>query len=151
MTLRATATYAFEAIDDMLDLVPLAGRRALDRAAKKISLAGWRTLSLEARRAIVDAGARAEVPVASVRAALLAATPPPVDLVASPEPDAVTVPTRVQSALGVERPIDDVAWRALTPLDRFALASLASRSRSESLLHAYDELIGAPPSGEGST
>lgn len=140
MTNRATAIYAFEALDEMLDLVPLAGRRALDRAGKKLSLAAWRSLPLEARRAIVDAGTRAEVPVASVCAALVGATPPPVDIVAPPEPD-IALPSLVQSALGAERILDDAAWRALSPLARFALASLASRGRAESLALAYDELL----------
>jgi len=143
MTDRAAGTYAFEAIDATLDLVPLAGRRALDRAGKKLSLDAWRALTLDARRAIVDAGTRAEVPVAYVCAALVEASPAPAEIVAPPEPDAASLPALVRSALGAERALDAAAWRGLTPLARFALASLASRSRSVSLSLAYDELFGA--------
>ena len=48
--------YAFEEIDETLPLVPLAARRALDAAGKKLSLAGWLSLPVARRAVLVEAG-----------------------------------------------------------------------------------------------
>ena len=50
------AVYAFEGIDAQWLLVPLAARRILDAWGAKLSLAGWLSLSLEDRHALVRAG-----------------------------------------------------------------------------------------------
>ena len=64
--------YAFEGIGEDLDLVPLAGRRALDAVARKVSLEGWRALPIPSRRAIVVAGSAEVVDVARVLEAIAA-------------------------------------------------------------------------------
>ena len=42
--------YQFDGISSELELVPLAARRALDRAGRKLSLGAWRHLDHAARR-----------------------------------------------------------------------------------------------------
>lgn len=116
------SVYRFEEIGDDLSLVPLAGRRALDAAGRKVGLEAWRSLSIEARAAIVEAGAAAVVDGAHVRALLGGVEGTP--LVAEAEPDAMEPPAAV-AALGVSA----ARWASLTPLDRWALASLARRER----------------------
>jgi hypothetical protein len=96
-TVSAVIVYAFEGIDERLDLVPLAGRRALDAAARKVGLEAWRALPLPERRAIVAAGS------------------------------------------GLDG-LDAARWRALRGLDRWALASLASRQRHDGLAALLSEL-----------
>ncbi len=136
--------YRFDEVDPSgLDLVPMAARRALDRAGLKVSLAGWKTLELPARRAIASAGAAAIVDVEAVKRAVRGANPPtePFDAIESPPSD--HVPTAVQSALGDERRIPDALWASLSALDRYTLHKVASRGKPERLDAAYDEIVGA--------
>ena len=119
-TVIAVIVYAFEGIDEALDLVPLAGRRALDAAARKVGLEAWRALPLGTRRAIVEAGSAEAVEVARVLDAI--ATVPHTPLAASPEPSRDVVPAAL-AALPLAR------WRALRALDRWALENLARRGR----------------------
>jgi hypothetical protein len=118
--------YAFEGTDEGLDLVPLAGRRALDAARLKVGLATWRTLPLSKRTAIVEAGAEAVVDAAAVTALVAGAETSRID--PEPEPDPGTVPEAL-ARLGVSAD----RWSALRALDRWALASLARRGRTETL------------------
>ena len=128
--------YRFEELDEGLDLVPLAGRRALDRAGRKLGLEAWRRLSLADRSAITNAGARDVVDVVGVQA--LVATMETSRIEARAEPDAQQVPAEVAASLEV--PLSPAGWAALRPLDRWVLDSLASRGRTETLRAALSEL-----------
>jgi molybdopterin-guanine dinucleotide biosynthesis protein A len=122
--------YRFEDAGAPLDLVPLAGRRALDRVGRKVSLEAWRRMSLDARAAIVCAGAAERVDPAAVNAALTTVESVPID--AAPEPDARAAPGGLV--------IDPERWAELRALDRWVLASLLMRGRSETLRAALVEL-----------
>ena len=132
--------YFFDGIDATLDLVPLSARRALDRAGFKPSLEAWRELSIEQRRAMVEAGAAQIVDLQRVEAALgalpIPRTPP------AEEPAVGRVPDAVRAAYGAERPISDALWLSLSALDRYALSHVATRGKSERLAAAYVEIIG---------
>lgn len=130
-TVSAVIVYAFEGIDERLDLVPLAGRRALDAAARKVGLEAWRALPLPERRAIVAAGSADVVDVSRVLAALAEA--PSTPIVARPEPTRDALPDGLDG-------LDAARWRALRGLDRWALASLASRQRHDGLAALLSEL-----------
>ena len=78
--------YGFEAIDETLPFLPLAARRVLDALGQKLSLEGWLSLDLEARRQIVRAGAGDAVDP-SARAILDRATPRAASVEPLPEPD----------------------------------------------------------------
>jgi hypothetical protein len=126
--------YRFEGISDALELVPLAARRALDAAGRKVGLEAWRAMPLAARASIVEAGAAAQVDVRAVRDALEAVDATPIEAVA--EPDPVTPPTSVV-ALGVSA----ARWASMGALDRWALASLARRGKDESAGALLAELV----------
>lgn len=128
-----TGPYRFEGIGDELDLVPLAGRRALDAAGLKVGLAAWRGLAHEARSAIVRAGTSEIVDTALVHARLAGVESSPV--AAAAEPDATSVPEPV-TRFGV----DASTWRSLSALDRWALESLARRGKDEAVAALLAEL-----------
>lgn len=127
--------YRFEAIDETLDLVPLAGRRALDRAGRKVGLEAWRRLSPTARAAIVEAGASAVVDAGRVRELLAGVEASPLE--GRAEPSATVVPPAL-SAAGVR--LSTERWAALRALDRWALESLAARERTDALRSLLAEL-----------
>jgi hemerythrin-like domain-containing protein len=139
------AVYRFEGIDASLTLVPLAGRRALDAAGRKVGLEAWRAMPREARRSIVDAGGAERVGVQAVRAALDGVETRRVE--GRPDPDLAHVPGVVRAALASFLELDDVRWSALRSLDRWAFASLAERGRFEGLRALAEELglISPPP------
>jgi cyclic pyranopterin monophosphate synthase len=134
--------YAFDGVDERLDLVPLAARRALDRAGLKLSLEGWRSLALEARRTISDAGSRAMLDVAPVIVLANRAEPRPERIEPVDEPPSDEPPPVVVAALGSGRPLSPAVWASLSALDRFALAKVADRGRIERIASAYDEIVG---------
>ena len=126
--MKSPPIYRFEGIDDSLDLVPLAARRALDAVALKVSLDAWRQAPIAVRQALVAFGAEAEVDAAAVRAAIAEAFLPSSQVAPSDEPSAEEVP----SELG--RVVTDLVWRALTPLDRYALWKVARGKHPEDVL-----------------
>jgi cyclic pyranopterin phosphate synthase len=132
--------YFFDGIDATLDLVPLAARRALDRAGLKPSLEAWRELPLERRRGIVTAGAAQIVDIEQVELALGAHSIPRMSRLE--EPAVGRVPEAVRAAYGADRPISEALWLSLSALDRYALTSVAGRGKSERLASAYAEIIG---------
>jgi cyclic pyranopterin phosphate synthase len=141
--------YSFEEMSDTLDLVPLSARRALDRAGRKVSLATWRAMALDVRRAVVQAGADDIVDGDRVQRAL-AESGVPFDAIApldDPAPD--TVPETLRAILGPA--VSDDTWRSLSPLDRYALAKVAlkaapctgerPRRGEDALLRALSEIV----------
>ncbi len=131
--------YFFDGIDATLDLVPLAARRALDRAGFKPSLEAWRALSLGQRQAIAAAGSGV-VDVAQVELVLAAQPIPRIE--PTEEPSILSVPEELRAAYGAERAISDAVWLGLTPLDRYALAKVAARGNGDRLAAAYAEIVG---------
>lgn len=128
MGVRGVLPFERPEIDDSLELLPLAARRALDLAGLHLSLEGWRALSLETRRAIVEAGAGAHIDVAEVarRAAESAIAPRAIDV--RPDLDAAALPGALVPLLGPDAERAARAWPALAPLSRYALAHVARRS-----------------------
>jgi cyclic pyranopterin phosphate synthase len=134
--------FAFEEIGPTLDLVPLAARRALDAAGCKVSLEAWRALAVDARRALVLAGAAERVDAKDVRARLKRERVPFARIDAVADPPAKKTPAAVVRALGHD--VADATWRALSPLERYALVKLAGRSRSDRLERAHNEIVLVP-------
>lgn len=127
--------YRFECIDDSLDLVPLAGRRALDAAGAKVALASWRAMDLEARQSIVELGSASSVDGSSVRARLDESRVAYDAMAPERDPGEATVPDVLARSLTPE------AWRALSPVDWYALLKVASGKHPESVLpHACAEI-----------
>ncbi len=139
--------FSFE-VSDGLDLLPLSARRALDRAGVKLSLEGWKSLSLADRQALAEAGLEADVPVERVRAlcAPAGAAARPIEPV--PEPNLPTPPADLQAALGPDHPIDEAAWGRLPRLARHALLHLTRSGQTARLQALRDELLGGPRGGQ---
>jgi cyclic pyranopterin phosphate synthase len=136
-----SGVYAFEAIDDSLPYVPLAGRRVLDAVGRKVSLEAWASLAVQDRRRIVDAGAGDAVDL-SVITIVDGVTRKAAHIPPEPEPDPEHVPPSLAGALGYSQPLDTARWRALRPLDRYALVKYAAKP--EKLARAYEEILGVP-------
>lgn len=134
--------YRFDGVDESLELVPLAARRALDGAGLKLSLDGWQSLSLEARRELTRAGSGDLVDAARVEELTRAAAPAAERIEPLDEPVSTAPPAVVEAALGVERALPPALWAALAPLDRYALAKVAARGRAERIADAYREIVG---------
>jgi molybdopterin synthase catalytic subunit len=152
---RLLGVYAFEAeeVGAALELLPLAARRALDRAGLHLSLEGWRTLSLESRRALIAAGAQAEVDTALVRARAAECSLTARSIEPVPELDAAMPGSELEASLGGDAARVVAAWPALHPLSRFALAHLATRAAERGdrtrLAAALGELFPADPGARG--
>jgi cyclic pyranopterin phosphate synthase len=134
----APGVYAFEEIDEALLLIPLAARRALDAAGRKLSLEEWLAMPVEARRRVVAAGCGEGVDP-GVEGLLDAVAPGTPRIAPQLEPDAEAVPIGIALALGPSRPLDDGRWRTLHPLERYVLAKYAARP--EKLALAYGEIV----------
>jgi len=134
--------YGFDQVDERLELLPMAARRALDHAGIRLSREGWSSLPLDVRKRIVTAGSSRDVDLPLVRRECARARPEPepTDPVADPPRDAV--PDAVAASLGPERPLSNAVWAALSPLERFALQKVAARGRQERIIAAYDEIVG---------
>ena len=65
--------YSFDVDAETLELVPLAARRALDHAGRKLSLAGWTSLADADRRALTRLGSTSPVDLDAVARILRAA------------------------------------------------------------------------------
>jgi cyclic pyranopterin phosphate synthase len=134
--------YRFDEVDERLELLPMAARRALDHAGLRLSREGWGSLTLEARRRIVAAGAGRHVDVAAIGRECESARPPPEPTAVVADPPSAVVPEALTTSLGPSRPLDVSVWSALSALDRFALVKAASRGRPERLASVYDEVVG---------
>jgi molybdenum cofactor biosynthesis protein MoaC len=134
--------FSFDRAGTNLDLVPLAARRALDRAGCKLSLAGWRGLPLILRRELVSLGGEPQVSVERVQAIVAGATPsaesvPPIAELSAEAPSPEVV--EVYRAWGR---LSAAIWSQLTPLARYALAKVALSHDGERAEAAYKEIVG---------
>lgn len=134
--------YRFDGVTSELELLPLAARRALDRAGLKLSLEGWRSLAREARERLVELGSDTDVDVPAVRDVCALASVAPTTLEPLPEESAEAPPRELLAALGPERPVPLGLWPLLSPLDRYALVKVARRGNPERLEAAYREIVG---------
>ena len=147
--------YAFEDIDDELPLVPLAARRALDVAGRKLSLKAWQALALPRRQELVRQGRSARVDVSAVHAAVAQAAPPATPIDADDESRLVDPSAELLAAVHAAagpQALDAARWHTLDPLARFALVHVALRGHPGRVREACDEILGGlshiSPTGE---
>lgn len=134
--------YRFDGVDATFDLLPLAARRALDHAGRKLSLEGFRSLSVPEREQLARLGSEDVVDVTLVHAIVLASKPPPEAMHVCGDPSPIAPDDQLLSAFGSGRPIPPATWSALTALDRYALAKVARSQNSDRLDAAYTEIVG---------
>jgi molybdenum cofactor biosynthesis protein MoaC len=134
--------YSFDRAGPSLELVPLAARRALDRAGCKLPLAGWRGLPLILRRELVSLGGEAQVPVERVQQIVAGATPSGEPVAPLPELSAEAPSPEVVEVYRPHGRLSAAIWSQLTPLARYALAKVASTHDGERAEAAYKEIVG---------
>jgi hypothetical protein len=139
--LRIAGIFAFETdFAGTLHCIPMSVRMKLDAVGIKLSLKQWNRLPAAQRQALIDRTCEGGAQAAAYREFLVGAiathTQSPVEYAsvdASPAwADAGTVPTRViewARSAGVAPP-SATQWRALTPLQRFALFKLTRPGHS---------------------
>ncbi len=129
--------FAFDDADAGLELVPLAARRALDEAELKLSLDGWKSLSIEDRRSLAETGSLDVVDIPRARSIAERASSPP-KRIGPPAPVSREV---VERALDEARPLALAVWDALSSIERYVLVKVAHDV--ERVRRAYDEIVGA--------
>jgi len=134
--------FEFDVNDPHLSLVPLAARRLFDALGAKLSLEGWRSLSLEQRRQLVELGSADSLDAERARGILATADPLPRDTDAVGDPEVDHVPRHVTNLLDSERPLSQSTWLTLTPLERWVLDKVAKSKNPDRLPNAYDEILG---------
>ena len=142
--------FRFDGVDSGFELLPMAARRALDHAGRKLSLEGFRSLTLAEREALAELGCSEQVDVSVVLQLAERGKPAPevIEPVADPSPvapsDAVVV------AFGPARLIPAASWSALGSLERYALSKVALGKKEERRQNAYDEIMSSTNPGSKS-
>lgn len=138
----AVTSYSFDVDAERLELIPLAARRALDRAGRKLALSAWQGLPRSQRRALVDLGSAPDVDVTAVARAVDGADPTPAPIPPLSDPPADAPPAEVVRAFAPHGSLTPAIWTSLSELDRYALAKLAASSDQERQRAAYSEIVG---------
>jgi cyclic pyranopterin phosphate synthase len=141
--LGAVKLFAFDGVGAELELLPLAARRALDLAGRKLSLEAFRSLDLAQRRALAELGSSDSVDVAAVQALAEQGRPAPLTIEPTADPSPLTPSDAVVAAFGPELSIPRASWSALSPLERYALAKVALGKQADRRAAAYAEIVGA--------
>jgi cyclic pyranopterin phosphate synthase len=134
--------YRFDEVDAALDLLPMAARRALDHAGKKVSLGDWKQQPITWRQQLVILGSDSSVDASSVLQLLEHGRVPTTSIEACGDPVPTVIPDAVRVAFGASRPIPEATWSALSALDRYALVKVSVKARPERLDRAHQEIIG---------
>jgi cyclic pyranopterin phosphate synthase len=112
--------YAFEGALHDLESPPIAARRALDHAGLRLSPDAWRSLALEAREALTNAGVDERVDLAEV-ARLVRASPSSQRVAPTGDPDPLCPPHAILRALEPGHALLPERWARLRGIDRYAI------------------------------
>jgi cyclic pyranopterin phosphate synthase len=134
--------FAFDEISEKLELVPLAARRVLDTLGAKLSLEGWRSLTLEDRFTLVELGSVATVEESPARLILQRANPLPRAVDPIQDPQDSEVPSHLVARLTPEITLTNEAWSALSPLERWVLDKSSKSKNVEKFSLACAEILG---------
>jgi molybdenum cofactor biosynthesis protein MoaC len=134
--------YSFDVDGQTLEQLPLAARRALDHAGRKLSLAGWTSLEPTERRALVRLGSASPVDLDGVARVLRKARPPASTTEALGDPPRDAPPSRLVEAYAEHGTLSTAVWTSLSDVDRYALDKVAKKNNVERLANAYAEIVG---------
>jgi cyclic pyranopterin phosphate synthase len=134
--------FRFDGVDVGLQLLPMAARRALDHAGRKLSLRAFLSLPVSEREALTELGCAEVVDVARVVALAERGNPAAEVIEPLTDPSPVAPSDTVVQAFGPDRPIPAASWSALSSLERYALAKVAVGKQAERRHEAYAEIIG---------
>ncbi len=134
--------YSFDVDGERLEQLPLAARRALDHAGRKLSRLGWGSLGLAKRRALVQLGTASPVDVPEVTRLLQSARPvaAPSDVIL--DPPRTAPPAALVEAYADYGRLSSAVWTSLGDLDRYALQKVALRNDPERMHAAFAEIVG---------
>ena len=134
--------YSFDVDGERLEQLPLAARRALDHAGRRLSRLGWCSLELAERRALVQLGTSSPVEVSEVNRLLEGARPvaEPIDITLDPPRNAP--PAALVEAYAEQGRLSAAVWTSLGDLDRYALQKVALRGDPERISAAFAEIVG---------
>jgi cyclic pyranopterin phosphate synthase len=138
----AVRLYSFDVDGDTLEQLPLAARRALDHAGRKLSLSGWTSLDDAERRTLVRLGSVSPVDLDAVARVLRRARPTAVATEALADPPRDAPPPRLVEAYAAQGRLNAAIWTTLSDVDRYALQKVARKPNPERLANAYAEIIG---------
>jgi molybdenum cofactor biosynthesis protein MoaC len=134
--------YSFDVDGETLEQLPLAARRALDHAGRKLSLAAWMSLEANERRTLVRLGSASPVDLDGVARVLRRARPTASATEALGDPPRDAPPARVVEAYAEHGTLNTAVWTSLADVDRYALDKVAKRGNPERLANAYAEIVG---------
>jgi cyclic pyranopterin phosphate synthase len=134
--------YSFDVDGETLEQLPLAARRALDHAGRKLSLAGWTSLEPTERRALVRLGSTSPVDLDAVARVLRKARPAASAAEAVGDPPRDAPPARVVEAYEEHGALSTAVWTSLADVDRYALDKVAKKNNPDRLANAYAEIVG---------
>jgi molybdenum cofactor biosynthesis protein MoaC len=138
----AVRLYSFDVDGDTLEQLPLAARRALDHAGRKLSLNGWTSLDDSERRALTRLGSVSPVDLDAVARVLRRARPAAVPTEALGDPPRDAPPPRLVEAYATQGRLSSAIWTSLSDVDRYALQKVARKPNGERLANAYAEIVG---------
>lgn len=134
--------YSFDVDGDTLEQLPLAARRALDHAGRKLSLTGWTSLGPQERRTLVRLGSVSPVDLDTVARVLRRAKPSASATEAVGDPPRDAPPAHLVEAYAEQGRLSAAVWTSLADVDRYALEKVAKRPNGERLANAYAEIVG---------
>jgi molybdenum cofactor biosynthesis protein MoaC len=134
--------YSFDVDGDTLEQLPLAARRALDHAGRKLSLSGWTSLEDAERRTLVRLGSVSPVDLDAVARVLRRARPAAMPTEALGDPPRDAPPPRLVEAYASQGRLNAAIWTSLSDVDRYALQKVARKPNAERLANAYAEIVG---------
>jgi cyclic pyranopterin phosphate synthase len=117
---RRPFVYAFEGVLHDLESPPIAARRALDHAGVRLSPEGWRSLAIEAREALTNAGAEERIDLAEV-ARLVRTSPSSQRVAPTGDPDPSRPPHAILRALEPGHALLPERWARMRSIDRYAI------------------------------
>ena len=134
--------YSFDVDGETLEQIPLAARRALDHAGRKLPLAGWASLDPNDRRALVRLGSTTPVDLDAVARVLRRARPAPVATEPLGDPPRDAPPPPLVEAYAEHGRLSAAIWTSLPDVDRYVLQKVVTRGNPERVASAYAEIIG---------
>jgi cyclic pyranopterin phosphate synthase len=134
--------YSFDVDGETLEQLPLAARRALDHAGRKLSLAAWTSLEPAERRTLVRLGSTSPVDLDAVARVLRRARPAAAAAEAVGDPPRDAPPARLVEAYEEHGTLSTAVWTSLADVDRYALDKVAKKNNPDRLANAYAEIVG---------
>jgi cyclic pyranopterin phosphate synthase len=135
------AVYAFEDVPPDLESPPIAARRALDHAGMRLSPEAWRSLALEVREALTNAGVDEQVDLAGVARLVREASPSAQRIAPTGDPDPSHPPPAILRALEPGHALLPERWARMRGVDRYAISHAYRVAIARNALSLLEEAV----------